>query len=436
LKFKIHRGTKEIGGSCVEIWTDRTKIVVDIGMPLVTSDGKEFDINEYKGLKTTELVQKGILPDIDGLYDSTNINVDGILISHYHQDHHGFLSYADGSIPIFTGEATKSILQFSEEFFKGKKLNRRFQNFTKGESFSIGDITILPFWMDHSAFDAYAFLIEASGKRLFYSGDFRGHGRKDKVFKWFLYNAPQNVDYLLMEGTTIGRGQKSFPTEKDLEEDFIRVFKSKTEINFITTSAQNIDRIVTIYRACKKTSKLMVVDVYTAAIMKEMSKFAAIPFPSSSFPEIKVMYPYYLSKMIVDKIGKEFLYQFSPYKITKEDISIKRKEIVFLIRPSMKSDIDHIEKMENGNFIYSMWRGYLKQPKSKAFIDYLKSKGFSIHEIHTSGHADIETLKQMVSAIKPRNLVPIHTFDGESYKGIFINTNVKLVNDKEEITIE
>ena len=43
MKFKIHRGTKEIGGSCVEVWTDKCRIVVDIGMPLVNPDRTPFD---------------------------------------------------------------------------------------------------------------------------------------------------------------------------------------------------------------------------------------------------------------------------------------------------------------------------------------------------------------------------------------------------------
>ena len=435
MNFKIHRGTREIGGSCVEIWTDTTKIIVDIGMPLVAADGQQFDFKQYENLSTTELVQKGILPDIEGLYYNNASEIDGILISHYHQDHYGFLSYADTSIPVFTGEATQSILEFNSEFFNGQKLKNQFQNFTKDASFSIGDITIQPYLMDHSGFDAYAFLIESNGKRLFYSGDFRGHGRKGKVFKWFLYNAPQNVDYLLMEGTTIGREQQSFPSEKDLEETFIDIFNSKQEINLINTSAQNIDRLVTIYRACKRTNKLMVVDVYTAAIMKKMAGYATIPFPSPSFPEVKVMYPYFLSKMIADKIGKEFLYQFKPFKITKKEISEKRRDIVFLIRPSMKTDLDHIDKVENGNFIYSMWSGYLKQPKTKAFVDYLSAKGFSFHQVHTSGHADIEALKEMVVGMKPKNLVPIHTFDGDDYKHLFKNVNVKRAKDREIIEI-
>jgi ribonuclease J len=74
MHFKIHRGTKEIGGSCVELWTETTRIIVDFGMPLVEKDGKEFDLSLYhcvnNKLDTNELVNKGVLPNIEGLYDN------------------------------------------------------------------------------------------------------------------------------------------------------------------------------------------------------------------------------------------------------------------------------------------------------------------------------------------------------------------------------
>ena len=76
-----------------------------------------------------------------------------------------------------------------------------------------------------------------------------------------------------------------------------------------------------------------------------------------------------------------------------------------------------------------------KKVQYQEIVDYLIGRKFKIHKIHTSGHADIKTLKQMVEAIKPRNLVPIHTFDGDDYKDIFKNVNVKRAKDKEEIEI-
>jgi len=49
MKFEIHRGTKEIGDSCVEVWTESTRIIVDFGMPLVNPDQTQFDSKVVKG---------------------------------------------------------------------------------------------------------------------------------------------------------------------------------------------------------------------------------------------------------------------------------------------------------------------------------------------------------------------------------------------------
>ncbi len=66
------------------------------------------------------------------------------------------------------------------------------------------------------------------------------------------------------------------------------------------------------------------------------------------------------------------------------------------------------------------------KPYTKKFTDYLENRQFTIHKIHTSGHADLETLKKMVEAIQPKNIVPIHTFEGDKYKDIFKETIVEL----------
>jgi hypothetical protein len=57
------------------------------------------------------------------------------------------------------------------------KLNAA-QYLEHGKSIQLGPFTILPRLVDHSGFDAYAMTVETGGKRLFYSGDLRAHGRK------------------------------------------------------------------------------------------------------------------------------------------------------------------------------------------------------------------------------------------------------------------
>jgi len=434
MNLKIHRGTKEIGGSCVEVWTENTRILVDFGMPLVESDGSEFDFNKYKGLSSKELRQKGILPDVNGLYKGARKLIDGLLISHPHQDHYGLSDYLNKKIPVYIGEATHKIIELSNIFTRQSITLNNCNYFTSSVPFRIGDFEITPYLMDHSAFDSYAFHIKANGKSIFYSGDFRGHGRKGRAFLWFLHNAPQHVDYLLLEGTMISRSTGKEKTEEDIQGEFQHLFRDKTKINLVCVSGQNIDRLVSIYKACLRTGRTMVVDVYIANVLKELSQFADIQRPSDNFAQLNVIYPYFLSKRIADSGKKELLYRFRKWKVTKEEINDNPGGYVLCVRPSMKKDLDHIPRMDGGNLIYSLWEGYLKKPATKRFIDYLTNRGFTLHTIHTSGHADLPTLKMFVNAISPKAIIPIHTFAAKEYKNHFSQTVITL-KDRQELVV-
>ena len=46
MQLIIHRGAKEIGGSCVEIRADRTRILIDFGIPLVNKNKEPFNSND------------------------------------------------------------------------------------------------------------------------------------------------------------------------------------------------------------------------------------------------------------------------------------------------------------------------------------------------------------------------------------------------------
>lgn len=417
--FKIHRGTKEIGGSCVEVWTENTRILLDFGMPLVDKAGNEFDFGKYKTLDLPELIKQNVLPDINGLYKDDNNLIAGVVISHPHQDHYGLSNFIDKNVKYYLGEATHKIIELNNIFTPQNVIISNVTYFEKSKPFKIGDFTITPYWMDHSAFDSYSFLVEASGKSIFYSGDFRKHGRKTKAFFWFTHNAPSNVDYLLLEGTNIGKESKIAKTETEIEKELVNIFSQQDKINLVYTSGQNIDRIVSVFKACIQTNKILVVDIYVGTILKELSRFAKIPYPSKSFVNVKVIFPEYLSKHLKNFGYENILSGLKEFEINTSEISTNFKNIVMLVRPSMKKELENIKTIDNGNFIYSMWEGYFEKPSCKKFINYLENRNFSIHHIHTSGHADTETLKQMVNAITPKNIVPIHTFNGNQYSGLF-----------------
>ena len=140
-------------------------------------------------------------------------------------------------------------------------LENNFQIFEAWKSFEIGDLKITPYLVDHSATDAYAFLIEADGKKVLYSGDFRANGRKSKLFDKMIKDKNlQNVDILLMEGTMLQRSNKDFPDEQSVEDKILETIKENNQISFMIGSSQNIDSLVSAYRASKKAKKIFVVD--------------------------------------------------------------------------------------------------------------------------------------------------------------------------------
>ena len=86
----IHRGTHQIGGCATEYRTKNARIFIDFGAELDSEDAKQFDI---------EGVTKG------------KTNCDAVFFTHYHGDHMGLLDTINEDIPLYMGEASKTIAQ-------------------------------------------------------------------------------------------------------------------------------------------------------------------------------------------------------------------------------------------------------------------------------------------------------------------------------------
>lgn len=428
MQLTIHRGTNEIGGSCIELQSGNSRIVLDFGMPLLNTNGAAFNFREYEHLSVNELVSKSILPDIKEAY-SENSKIDGLIISHSHADHYGLMQYLEKDIPVWIGKATHEILKLNNIFLNQENNIENHNYFERWEQFQVGDFTITPYWNDHSAFDAYSFLVEANGKKLFYSGDFRSHGRKKEVYKKFIENPPKDIDCLIMEGTTIGRNTTKSKTEEDIENDFYECFKNSTSINYVFASTQNIDRLVSIYKACLKAGKTFVVDVYGAQLLEKLSEFAKLPSLLKGYPNMGVYFYGRPTSKLMQHGFEKMVYKYIPKKIAKDDIIKNPSDYVLLVRPSMILDLKSMN-VKDGNLIYSMWSGYKDQPKTKEFIKFFEGNNCAVIDMHTSGHADVETLKEYANAINPKMIIPIHTNNKKDYKSIFDQSILELEDNQ------
>lgn len=411
MRVCIHRGSKEIGGSCVEIQCDGKRVIIDFGLPLTA----EKNSNQY-------------LPQINGL-DGTDPTLLGILISHPHLDHFGLLSHIPPKIPVGMGPAARRIIEAAAPFLPGGwPTPIAGWDYESGKPFQIGPFRITPYLVDHSAYDAYALLIQCGGKSIFYSGDFRAHGRKAALFNKLVANPPKAVDALLIEGSSIGRigDDQHFATESDIEAELVKAFSASEGLALVHTSSQNIDRIVSIMRASKKTGRKLIIDLYTAAILEATGNQS---IPQSDWPDVALFIPQLQRIQIKENAWFDLLKRHAANRIYIEHLQEAPKRSTLLFRPLHSIDLAKGNCLEGATYIYSQWQGYWDQGAYDRVKSWLDRHGIPKLSIHTSGHASPADLKTLVTAISPGRVVPIHSFAPERYSELFADTVVEIHGD-------
>lgn len=405
MKVCIHRGTQEVGGTCIEIESGGKRIVLDVGLPLDAENSKRH-LPKVKGFRK---------PD-DSLL--------AVVLSHPHQDHYGLSRYLLPEIQMIVGAAAERILKASALFTPTGAVFKHVLHLAHGKRLDIGPFAITPYLNDHSAYDAYSLLIESGRQRLFYSGDFRGHGRKAALFERFLKRPPSDVDVLLMEGTTIGRSSSAAPfqTEQELEQDFIGHIRKTKGMALVWTSGQNIDRLVTIYKAAKRSGRQLIMDMYTAEILRETGN---PKLPQGTWDGVKVFLPDSQKKQVKKNRQYECANSYRSARIYPEDLVYEASRSVMLFRPSMSRDVERAGCLNGARLIYSLWRGYLKQEKQRPFLEWLAKHDIPLVHCHTSGHASPQDLQRYAKAIGPKMLVPIHSFETKRFKEYFDNVEMK-----------
>ncbi|MDI9849521.1 MBL fold metallo-hydrolase [Rhodoblastus sp. 17X3] len=399
---RIHRGADQIGGTCVELSCDGARILLELGKPL---DAEESD--------------PSLLPAVNGLRGSPDAGLLAIVISHGHIDHWGLTPLIDGQIKLAMGAATQRILKAAAPFVPNGFAPENVLPLANRHELQIGPFKITPYLVDHSAYDAYAMVIDAGGRRLFYSGDIRGHGRKSKLFDALAHHPPRSIDTMLMEGSSLGRldAEARFPTEAEVEERFVDEL-SVPGFVIVSASAQNIDRIVSLYRACKRTGRTLVLDLYAMEILRSTENQH---LPQAGWSNLAVYVPEYQRRQIVRSKQFDLLDPYKTSRIFRDKLTKLGPKAVMLFRPAMWDDVEKAGLWSGARAVWSQWSGYLKDGAGAKLKSDWAARNVPMTIIHTSGHADIADLRRLAEAIAPKRLVPIHTFEGDRFPEYFSN---------------
>lgn len=411
MNIKVYRGTHQIGGCVTEYEYHGRHLFVDYGEELPG------------GPQTGDLQVEGLTYG--------DISKSALLITHYHGDHIGCIPKLPKDLPIFMGRISRDIqmelsnrLQMVDSFYRNMSERlKTVHTFGPGRPFSWGSFHIMPVTVDHSAFDAYAFKVEAGGVSAFHTGDFRTHGFRSGRLSDVIEKFVGKVDYVVCEATNISRPLAASQSEHDLQKEYQELFK-ENKGNVVYSSSTNIDRLFGLYHAAKNAGRVFIIDEYQKKIMDIVTQRDSLWSKSRLYQFSEHYKPFVLSVL------KGEFWMNDRFK----DL-LEKKGYVLMARSNPTFD-SLITRIPGEKQVYlSMWDGYVDKSKAAYNEQLAKSLGKGYLRMHTSGHCDMNSLREVFRLLHPKAIVPIHTEKPEDFAQLFGDEwSVVVLNDGESIS--
>lgn len=385
MRITIHRGIDQIGGCITEISTGTSRVFVDMGDNLPGETNASDD-------EKSAMVQR--------IFSQGKKENEAVIYSHGHGDHIGLMCFVPTNVPQYLSEGTKKqLLDRYENLAKinapeGEKwLHVINKSIVMPAEIKVGNITIRSFNVSHSAYDSRMFLIEADGERILHTGDFRGHGYFSKDLLVDLEKFASPIDYLVIEGTMLHRGNAE--PERKIADKIQAVIERHKNV-LVLTSAMSWERIMSVCHANLRSNLGKPLITCSSHWKETMDNYAA------DNPRYSQVY-------------KNYHYTFNG-KNTKLEKWIDDKGMVVL---SGSGHVDLIRKIigkygtEDFALVFSVWRGYLLPEQKALHPAYSEIHDMfqpqNIYYIHTSGHADVKTLVDVIKRMNPRKaIIGIH----------------------------
>ena len=412
MQITIHREIDQIGGCITEIATATTRIMIDLGENLINS-GQAEDRSATK---------EAIATFTQG--------VDALLYTHYNSDHSILADLLPREIPQYIGGVAQKISICKNRTLgtaeAGEQLAaiEAMHPMKASESFMIGDISITPYFVSYSSYESFMFVIEADGKRILHTGNFRDHGYLCKGLETMLSKFIKQVDILLTEGSTLSRGDEAVRHESELQREF-GVAMRKYKNCFIINSPTDLERLSSIRQTHIKVK-------------------SRTPFVADNFQQ--QVLSIFTESLLDNKNFKIFNFK-KVYEYSEENTElaewIRKDGFTMLINGSQRCsewldtllpDLDQ----EQTCVVFSMCGELINPESDKANSEYLNivSKFKNVQKLHTGYNASKEALTMVCERVNPRlAIVPIHSDDSESLKQLLISDELlgRVITTSQEV---
>lgn len=483
LSLTFYGGVNEIGGNKVLLGEGESRLFFDFGTSFKQRcQYFEEYLKPRTGAGLLDLLVMGLLPPLGFVFRDDlgsadlwthfklspfyrELDINGVLLSHAHLDHSGYVSFLRPEIPIYTTAMTAFIAKamqdsgktdFEKEVSyyipreeeKGAAKQRCFKVFdaqnlslealrfwqdTPGSrqlqtkpvevADRVGSLTLRHFPVDHSIFGATAFAVETSSGWVVYTGDLRLRGRKGYLTEEFIEAAAQlKPAILICEGTNV----ESDVTVSEEEvyakaQEAVRKAKALVIADF---GPRNIERLLTFRQVAEETNRRLVILAKDAYLLKAMQPLSPeIPNLASD----RFIYIYEDIKLRLDRWEKGIRSEYQAKLVSPEEVSQHQDSYILCFSFWDINELPSIMPRQGSAYIYSSSEvfdeeGALDIKRLHNWLNHFGMTGIGLPQeqlewkvpeaergLHASGHASGAELLELIQRINPRVLIPIHT---------------------------
>lgn len=505
LSINFYGGIGQIGGNKILLQDGDTSLFMDFGTPYsVRGDFFEEFLNPRPGAGLLDLLELGLLPPLKGIYrpdlvipevvqrfsSAPKRSVDGVLVSHAHLDHCGYVSFLRKEIPIYASALTGFIVKamqdcggtdFEREIcylservrennylktegpyqqrcfvfvdgFPSGKAAEEFWNWSPAKTKKmvcysnsismdrIGELPVRYFPVDHSVFGANAYAISTSKGWVAYSGDLRLHGKNG----WKTQKAAEEINKLkpyiyIGEGTRVTETAQT--TEEDVYENALRATRNTSgKLVIADFGPRNIERLLTFHRIAQDTHRQLVVLAKDAYLLDKMSLASGQVISLEKQSDILI----YEDRHFRRANWEESIWdRFTDRKVTPAMIGNSPGEFILCFSFWDINDLIDIAP-RGGTYIYSSSEAYDEEQRMDMrrlnnWIKHFEIKGVGLPReelnwqvpegewgFHASGHASGPDLVEIIKIIEPKIFIPVHTEKPEYFVEALRHTNIEV----------
>ena len=451
LRLVFHGGVGEVGGNKVLLEAGRTRLWMDFGRSFTA--GKGFFVNYLQPRRSAGLkdyLEFGLVPRVRGLYsrgllEGTDLGYEepgfgGVLVSHAHWDHVGYLEFIDPEIPVHLGEGTLLILEAMEETSPFTRLGSHdYHTFRTGRVLEVGDCQVEPIHVDHSVPAAYGFLVHTDEGTVAYTGDLRAHGPRSDMTEDFVEAAAGAEPVAMVcEGTRLSRiGERRNLSEGEVLEGVRGVLAGASgRPVFFTQPSRDADRWRTFHTAAVESGRVLVVHPRTAYLLDKLTLDPRLDLPDPlRDPHIRV---YYKRKRSGTYDDRDYYLWERPYLsriVTSEEVRSRPGDYLVNLDLYSFAELVDIKPEPGGHFIYSMSEPFNEEGLEEEVLhNWLDHFGLRYHQLHASGHMGRDELRELLDRVSPKAVYPVHTEAPQAFRGLHPRVFLPRLGEPLEVT--